>query len=141
MSKVYAPQVPSKYDPATKLWVPTLNLDHAKSFGEVVVMLPPNANRLHINPLVTALRDQMKDFTEEDYIIAVGDPSLIGIANLAVPDYGDAVELLPDEIPVFWACGVTPQSAILNAQPAFCITHAPGCMLITDLFNHQLASF
>jgi hypothetical protein len=80
MSKVYAPQVPSKYDPATKLWVPTLNLDHAKSFGEVVVMLPPNANRLHINPLVTALRDQMKDFTEEDYIIAVGDPSLIAAA-------------------------------------------------------------
>ncbi len=73
--------------------------------------------------------------------VHIGDPSLIGIANLAVPDYGDAVELLPDEIPVFWACGVTPQSAILNAQPAFCITHAPGCMLITDLFNHQLASF
>jgi hypothetical protein len=43
-------------------------------------MLPPNANRLHINPLVTALRDQMKDFTEEDYIIAVGDPSLIAAA-------------------------------------------------------------
>ena len=73
--------------------------------------------------------------------VHIGDPSLIGIADLAAPDYGDAVELLPDEIPVFWACGVTPQSAILNAQPAFCITHAPGCMLITDLFNHQLASF
>lgn len=80
MSKVYVPQVPSKYDPATKLWVPTVNLDHAKEFGEVVVMLPPNANRLHINPLITALREQMKDFTEQDYIVAVGDPSLIAAA-------------------------------------------------------------
>lgn len=66
---------------------------------------------------------------------------LIGITDLSQPDYGDAVALMPGEIPVFWACGVTPQSAILNAQPAFCITHAPGCMLITDLLNHQLASF
>lgn len=73
--------------------------------------------------------------------VHIGDPALIGIADIGKPDYGDAVALLPDEIPVFWACGVTPQSAILNAQPAFCITHAPGCMLITDLLNHQLASF
>ncbi|WP_422842972.1 putative hydro-lyase [Acidovorax sp. M2(2025)] len=73
--------------------------------------------------------------------VHIGDPALIGIADIALPDYGDAVELMPGEIPVFWACGVTPQSAILNAQPAFCITHAPGCMLITDLLNHHLASF
>ena len=73
--------------------------------------------------------------------VHIGDPALIGIADIGQPDYGDAVALLPDEIPVFWACGVTPQSAILNAQPAFCITHAPGCMLVTDLLNHQLASF
>ncbi|RZJ15831.1 MAG: putative hydro-lyase [Acidovorax sp.] len=73
--------------------------------------------------------------------VHIGDPAFIGIADIGKPDYGDAVALLPDEIPVFWACGVTPQSAILNAQPAFCITHAPGCMLVTDLFNHHLASF
>jgi|APGre2960657468_1045069.scaffolds.fasta_scaffold26690_2 hypothetical protein len=80
MPKVYAPQVPSKYDSATKLWVPSINLDPAKQYGEVVVMLPPNANRLHINPLIVALREQMKDLTEEDYLIAVGDPSLIAAA-------------------------------------------------------------
>lgn len=73
--------------------------------------------------------------------VHIGDPALIGISDLNQPDYGDAVTMLPHEIPVFWACGVTPQSAILNAQPAFCITHAPGCMLVTDLLNHQLASF
>lgn len=73
--------------------------------------------------------------------IHIGDPSLIGIADLSRPDYGDAVDVLPDELPVFWACGVTPQAAIQQARPEFCITHAPGAMLITDLLNHQLASF
>ena len=71
--------------------------------------------------------------------VHIGNPALIGIADLAAPDYGDAVDVLPDEIPVFWACGVTPQAAITQARPEFCITHAPGAMLITDLLNHQLA--
>ena len=73
--------------------------------------------------------------------VHVGDPALIGIADLSRPDYGDAVEVLADELPVFWACGVTPQAAIAQAKPDFCITHAPGAMLITDLLNHQLAAF
>ena len=71
--------------------------------------------------------------------VHIGNPALIGIADLAAPDYGDAVDVLPDEIPVFWACGVTPQAAITQARPEFCITHAPGAMLITDLLNHHLA--
>jgi uncharacterized protein YcsI (UPF0317 family) len=73
--------------------------------------------------------------------VHMGDPAQIGIHDLSKPDYGDAVDVLPDEIPVFWACGVTPQAAITQAKPAFCITHAPGAMLITDLLNHQLATF
>lgn len=71
--------------------------------------------------------------------VHIGDPSLIGIADLAKPDYGDAVEIMPDELPLFWACGVTPQAAIQQARLPLCITHAPGAMLITDLLNHQLA--
>jgi hypothetical protein len=81
MSKVYAPQVPSRYDSATRLWVPSVNLDPAKQFGELIVMLPPNANRLHISPLIVAMREQMKDYCEDDYVIAVGDPSLIAVAS------------------------------------------------------------
>jgi uncharacterized protein YcsI (UPF0317 family) len=73
--------------------------------------------------------------------VHIGDPALIGIADLARPDYGDAVDVRADELPVFWACGVTPQAAITQARLAFCITHAPGAMLITDLYNHELASF
>ena len=73
--------------------------------------------------------------------VHLGDPAAIGITDLAAPDYGDAVAVMDDEIPVFWACGVTPQAALVQARPAFCITHAPGAMLITDLLNQQLASF
>jgi uncharacterized protein YcsI (UPF0317 family) len=73
--------------------------------------------------------------------IHIGDPSLIGINHLSKPDYGDPVEIKSDELPVFWACGVTPQAAITQARPEFCITHSPGAMLITELFNHQFAIF
>ena len=73
--------------------------------------------------------------------VHLGDPAQIGIADLQRPDYGDAVPLHADEMPVFWACGVTPQAAIARARPDFCITHAPGCMLVTDLKNQQLAAF
>ena len=60
-----------------------------------------------------------------------GDPAQIGISDIANPDYGDAVTIRPDEVPVFWACGVTPQSIILQSRPDFAITHAPGCMLVS----------
>jgi uncharacterized protein YcsI (UPF0317 family) len=72
--------------------------------------------------------------------VHLGMPGLIGIEDLARPDYGDPVPVAADELPVFWACGVTPQAAVAAARPAFCITHAPGCMLITDRLNHELAS-
>jgi uncharacterized protein YcsI (UPF0317 family) len=72
--------------------------------------------------------------------VHLGLPHLIGIADIGKPDYGDAVPVGPDELPVFWACGVTPQAVIAQARPAFCITHAPGAMLITDLRNSRLAA-
>ena len=71
--------------------------------------------------------------------VHIGLPEAIGIRDLARPDYGDAVPVGADELPVFWACGVTPQSVIAQVRPEFCITHAPGCMLITDLRNSHLA--
>ncbi len=72
--------------------------------------------------------------------VHLGDPALIGIRDLSQPDYGDAVDVMADEIPVFWACGVTPQAALLQARLPLVITHAPGAMLVSDLLNHQLAS-
>lgn len=71
--------------------------------------------------------------------VHLGHPQSIGIVDLAKPDYGDAVPVADDEIPVFWACGVTPQAVIAAAKVPFAITHAPGLMLVTDLKNKQLA--
>jgi len=71
--------------------------------------------------------------------VHIGKPEIIGIRDLAKPDYGDPVEVKDDELPVFWACGVTPQSVIAAMKPDFCITHAPGHMLVTDLKNSRLA--
>src|SRR2546421_557603 len=71
--------------------------------------------------------------------VHVGLPALIGIKDIAKPDHGDAVEVRPDELPVFWACGVTPQAVIAAVKPPFAITHAPGSMLVTDLQNRQFA--
>ena len=73
--------------------------------------------------------------------VHLGDPSLIGIADISRPDYGDPVEIMPDEIPVFWACGVTPQEAIRHARLPLVITHRPGYMLVTDILNASLAAF
>ncbi len=71
--------------------------------------------------------------------VHLGDPGLIGIRNLDLPDYGDPVSIGENELPVFWACGVTPQVALEAAAPPFAITHSPGCMLVSDLRNSQLA--
>jgi len=71
--------------------------------------------------------------------VHIGKPELIGIGDLQKPDYGDAVPVRDDELPVFWACGVTPQSVIATVKPEFCITHYPGCMLVTDRKNSEFA--
>lgn len=70
--------------------------------------------------------------------VHIGNPSAIGIADLNSPDYGDPVTVKADEIPVFWACGVTTQQAILNAAPKLAITHAPGYMFVSDLKDEDL---
>jgi uncharacterized protein YcsI (UPF0317 family) len=71
--------------------------------------------------------------------VHIGKPELIGIKDIGKPDYGDAVPVREDELPVFWACGVTPQAVIATVKPDFCITHYPGCMLVTDRRNTEFA--
>ncbi|MFJ4688522.1 putative hydro-lyase [Streptomyces sp. NPDC091377] len=66
-----------------------------------------------------------------------GDPATLGIEDLARPDFGDAVTMEPDDIPVFWACGVTPQAAVMASRPPFALTHAPGRMFVTDARDEQ----
>jgi len=71
--------------------------------------------------------------------IHIGDPAAIGIADVNRPDWGDSVGVRPGEVPVFWACGVTPQAVALASRPSFMMTHSPGHMFITDMPNHALA--
>ena len=65
--------------------------------------------------------------------VHIGHPASLGIPDLALPDFGDAVELSEGDVPVFWACGVTPQAALMASRPPFAITHAPGHMFVTDV--------
>ena len=71
--------------------------------------------------------------------VHIGKPELIGIEDIDRPFAGDRIEVRPDELPVFWACGITPQAAVLRAKPPVCITHSPGHMLVTDVRNSALA--
>ena len=70
--------------------------------------------------------------------VHVGNPASLGIDDLGTPDYGDPVEVRPGEVPVFWACGVTPQAVIEQARLPFALTHAPGHMFVTDLADAEL---
>lgn len=71
--------------------------------------------------------------------VHLGLPEAIGVRDLSHPDFGDPVPVKPDELPVFWACGVTPQAVIMAARPPLVITHSPGCMFVTDLRDESLA--
>jgi uncharacterized protein YcsI (UPF0317 family) len=71
--------------------------------------------------------------------VHIGDPAAIGVKDITSPDYGDPTEIRRGEVPVFWACGVTPQAVALNSKPPLIITHAPGHMFITDWRDVDLA--
>ncbi|MGL4422948.1 MAG: D-glutamate cyclase family protein, partial [Gemmataceae bacterium] len=101
------------------------------------------AGRFH-GPLVVSMRpmtpDQATTATEickqfpqsHGAPVLIGHPRELGITDLTKPDLGDAVTLHPGEVPVFWACGVTPQAALALARPPLAITHSPGHMFVTD---------
>jgi len=103
-------------------------------FGNMVVsmrpMLPKDAIR------ATAITSAMPRVHGKP--IHIGNPKEIGIIDIMNPDFGDSVTIKQGEIPVFWPCGVTPQAAVMAAKPPICITHSPGCMLITDVKNSAL---
>lgn len=82
MPKVYIPQVPSRFDPGTGLFIPTVSMHTADKFGDRVECLPPGAGRLHVAQIAVALREKLRDITEDDWLVAVGDPSMIAAASV-----------------------------------------------------------
>ena len=106
------------------------------------------AGRLR-GPLVVSMRWVPESLVETAWLVSArmpavhgapvhaGDAHELGIADLAQPDHGDAVEPEPGDVPVFWACGVTPQEALMASRPPFAITHAPGHMFVGDVPDRE----
>ncbi len=82
MNKVYVPQVPSRYDQDIQSWVPTVNLDPAKMFGHVEVLLPPEAGRMAAKDVHKILLKGMEDITKDDWLLATGDPVITAIVTI-----------------------------------------------------------
>lgn len=126
-----------------------------QELGVSVPMYRTSIETVPAGPFKGPLVVSMRPFTTADAIRAIaitsrcekvhgapvhfGDPAAIGIADIAKPSWENAPPILEGEIPVFWACGVTPQAAVEQAKPPIAISHKPGHMLITDLLNADLA--
>ena len=117
------------------MYITNIDCDEAGFFkGMVVVsMRPMPADQVIKAVSITASMPRVHGAP-----IHIGDPSKIGISDLSKPDFGDSVTVKEGEIPVFWCCGVTPQSAVMTAKPPIAITHSPGHMFITDVKNSLL---
>jgi len=104
-------------------------------------------------PTVVSMRPIPKDLVEKATAITarfprvhgapihIGCPEKIGIKDISKPDFGESVTIKEGEVPVFWACGVTPQAVIMHVKPELVITHAPGCMFISDIKDDDLATY
>ncbi|WP_237559769.1 putative hydro-lyase [Corynebacterium neomassiliense] len=104
-----------------------------KFHGPMVVSMRP----VPANQVADAVRITSRYPSVHGAPVHVGDPGVIGVPDLAHPDFGDAVEVAPGTVPVFWACGVTPQSVVMSSKPELAITHSPGHMLVTDARDLQ----
>ncbi|MEV0256781.1 putative hydro-lyase [Streptomyces sp. NPDC050732] len=129
--------------------VPLRHIEQGRNVPMYVTARPCRpAGRLH-GPMVVSMRPvpprRLADAIRESALMPAvhgspvhcGDPGGLGIEDLDRPDFGDAVSAEPDDIPVFWACGVTPQAAVMASRPPFAITHAPGRMFLTDARDEQ----
>lgn len=96
--------------------------------GPLVVSMRP----LPANQIADAVRITSRYPSVHGAPIHIGDPAEIGIKDLSRPDFGEAVDIPAGTIPVFWACGVTPQAVVMASKPELAICHAPGKMLVTD---------
>ena len=133
--------------------IPVRHIEENKNVPMFITNIPCKPAGSFHGPLVVTMRPLPKDKVfravqiTSRYVsvhgapIHMGDPSEIGIKDLKKPDFGDPVTIRKGEIPVFWACGVTPQVVVMRAKPDLCITHTPGHMFISDILNEELATF
>ncbi|MCK8827352.1 putative hydro-lyase [Natroniella acetigena] len=118
------------------MYITNLQCEEAGAFsGPMVVSMRPIPRRL----IVKAVQVTSRFPAVHGAPVQIGNPVGIGINELEQPDFGDPPEIKEGDVPVFWACGVTPQVAAREAKPEIMITHSPGCMFITDVKDEELA--
>lgn len=130
--------------------VPVRHIDEEKNVPMFVTNIECIPGGIFNGPMVVSMRPIARNLVDKAIEITsrfpkvhgapihVGDPQIIGIKDLNKPDFGDSVSIKDGEVPVFWACGVTPQAAIMRVKPEIVITHAPGHMFITDIRDEEL---
>ena len=133
--------------------IPVRHIEENKNVPMFISSIPCESAGVFYGPMVVTMRPIPMDKVSRAIQITsryasvhgapihIGDPSKIGIKDLKKPDFGDIVTIKKDEIPIFWACGVTPQAVVMKAKPDLCITHTPGHMFISDLLNEELATY
>ncbi|MFU8796366.1 MAG: putative hydro-lyase [Dehalococcoidia bacterium] len=135
----------------TRAGMPLRHLEEGKNVAMYVTSIEARPAGMFSGPIVVSMRPIHESMVGRAVQITsrfpaahgaplhIGDPEKIGIADIEQPDYGDYVEIRKDEVPVFWACGVTPQAVAVRSRPPFMITHSPGHMFVTDILNEELA--
>jgi uncharacterized protein YcsI (UPF0317 family) len=130
--------------------LPIRHVDESRNVPMYRTTVPCAPAGLFRGPLVVSMRPMTPSQAERATAICasfplahgapiqVGEPECLGIADLTQPDFGDAVTIQPGEVPVFWACGVTPQAVAMAARPPLLLTHAPGHMFLTDLTDADM---
>ena len=133
--------------------IPVRHIEEGKNVSMFITSIPCMPAGAFSGPLVVTMRPIPAALVSRAVQISgrfpavhgapvhVGDPGALGIRDLSKPDFGDPVSIRPGEVPVFWACGVTPQAVAMQAKPPLMISHAPGHMFITDMRDESLAVF
>ena len=137
-SELLASDVPVRHIEEGKnvpMYLTNIDCEEAGIFhGKMVVSMRPMMPEQAIKAVsVTSLMPKVHGAP-----IHIGNPEAIGINDINKPDFGDSVTMYHEEIPVFWCCGVTPQSVVMSAAPPIAISHAPGHMFICDVKNSLL---
>ena len=131
--------------------IPLKHIDQDKNVSMYITNIPAASAGAFSGPMVVSMRAVKREQVVRAVQVTsrfpathgapvhVGDPEVIGIKDLDKPDFGEPTDFSDGEVPVFWACGVTPQAAAMASRPPFMITHAPGHMFITDKKDEDLA--
>ena len=131
--------------------IPLRHIEEGKNVSMYITNIQTTPAGIFSGPLVVSMRPISRDKVVKAVQITsrfpsvhgapihVGDPEAIGIKDLSKPDYGDAAEVKEGEMPIFWACGVTPQAVAIKSKPSLMITHSPGHMFVTDRLDEEYA--